>query len=177
MVQGNRAVAQARGVLEQGDLQGAERAFRHALELTPRSHEAAVFLAGLLLERDEADEALQVLDRAVLGGASPEEWILRAEALRQLGELPEATAVLERAVATLPRLVRAHFLLGEIHDEMGDMEAARQAYRRVVDRAAGFPAATSWAELAQGRLALMEAWDGKDPTAAPAPHRRPDGES
>jgi Flp pilus assembly protein TadD len=177
MVQGNRAVLHARRVLEHGDLEGAERAFRAALELTPRSHEAAVFLAGLLLERGEADEALAMVDRAVLGGASPEEWLLRADALRRRREHQEAVDVLERAVATLPNLVRAHFLLGEIHDEMGDLEAARLAYRSVVERAGSFPAAEPWAELARGRLAVMEAWDGKDPTAAPAPHRRPDGES
>jgi tetratricopeptide (TPR) repeat protein len=175
MVQGNRAAAQARGVLEQGNLEEAERTFRDALELTPRSHEAAVFLAGLLLERGEPDEALAALDLAAQGGASPEECLLRAEALRQRGELRAAVDVLDRAVAILPHLVRAHFLLGEIHDEMGDLEAARLAYRNVVERAGRFPAAEPWAELARGRLAVIEAWDGEGLASAPAPHPAPIG--
>jgi hypothetical protein len=160
LVQGNRAAAQAREALERGDLKGAEGAFRVALELTPRSHEAAVFLAGLLLERGEPGEALVALDLAAQGGASPEEWLLRADALRQRGELPAALDVLDRAVAILPNLVRAHFLRGEVLDELGDLEAARLAYRNVVERAGRFPAAEPWAELARGRLAVIEAWDG-----------------
>lgn len=58
--------------------------------------------------------------------------VKEGERLLQEGELAEAKAAFERAVADSPNDARAHFDLGLAHDMLGEGDAAAEAYRKAL---------------------------------------------
>lgn len=134
----------------QNDVENAERYARYALdtlELTEHvrySGLAHQVLAHIKLDRGEAGEALELLERGLPlvreGGNAYEEALFaveRARALVQLGQDEDARDLAAAAAEALAEgspvdAGRAHLLLGEIHERLGDAEQAIDAYSRAL---------------------------------------------
>lgn len=105
MLQAESRHVESAGVrlLEQGDRSGAEQRFRRALQLDPRSHSAAWFLAAAVAAAPDADfaEVDRLLERAIAGRREQGldcSWqvLLRVQTLQRLGR-SEAAAQLGRS--------------------------------------------------------------------------------
>lgn len=131
----------------QNDVENAERYARYALdtlELTEHARYAGLahqVLAHIKLDRGEAGEALELLERGLplvrKGGNAYEEALFaveRARALAQLGLYEDARELAAGGAAALADgspvdAGRAHMLLGEIHERLDEPEEAAEAYR------------------------------------------------
>jgi len=103
----------------------AEDAARQAVELAPGNIAPATTLANLLLTRGEFDDARQLLE-PFAGPDAPAHVLtaLGAVAFRQ-GQIQDARALLERAVAMHPWAVLAWQWLARVLDVQGDPAGAR----------------------------------------------------
>lgn len=98
-------------------------------------------LAGLYAVRGRAralrgDFAAALADceqAAALDDKDPYVYLNRAEVWRAQGRPQEALADIRRATAADDKTVAAWKMAGDIHDELGDKEAARENYRRYVE--------------------------------------------
>jgi tetratricopeptide (TPR) repeat protein len=91
--------------------------------------------ARVAIREERAEDALEVLKEFAGRGETADTELLRAIAQRQLGNLSEAAAAAERAVALAPpRDTTAVRLLAAIHDDAGDSEAALRALEQVAAR-------------------------------------------
>jgi tetratricopeptide (TPR) repeat protein len=136
----------------------AERAFREAIRLDPRSITAYVEL-GMLLENMNQLDALDALVVAAEenGVTGPELDFLRASTLRRQGRFAEALAFADAAPPTVSPVRRAH-LLAELNDRLGRPAAAFDAYREMNAAAlATRPplAGTTYREMIQTSAALL----------------------
>ncbi len=135
-------VARGEALLAQGDAEGAEAAFRAAVEETPGDGRAHLDL-GLALEMQERWADAEAAYRAAVE-ADPE----LPEALNNLGVLlrdqdrpDEAVTFLRRAIDVRPGFASAYLNLGLALEEQGDAEGAEAAYRRVIELAPREPTA------------------------------------
>ncbi len=88
-------------VLE-GDLAGAESAFKAALSLSPGFPPAHVELGILHALADQTEACVEVLASIVDRVNDPRTWFVYAESLRRLGRAEESALYLERAKAVEP---------------------------------------------------------------------------
>jgi tetratricopeptide (TPR) repeat protein len=111
-----------------------------ALALDPRCgvayHERGATLA--ILHRHE--EALRDLDRAIRFAPTSAAYSDRGSVLKRLSRLEEARLDLEQAVQLDPGLAPAHFNLGVLETDRGDLRAAVPHFRSAARL--GFPQAT-----------------------------------
>ncbi len=115
---------------EKGDPKGAEQALRAALQADPQMA-AAAYNLGVLLAPNRLTEALPWLEKASkLRQDQPKYAYTLAYYQRQKGESQAANQGLRRLLAAQPAFAGAYFLLGEIYQEQGKAEAARQVYRQ-----------------------------------------------
>lgn len=59
----------------------------------------------------------------------PDSLLRRARRFREFGQLTAATDVLAKAVKLNPSFVKAWFLLGEVYEELGNLDKARACYK------------------------------------------------
>ena len=91
-----------------GNLDSAERKFRHALRHDPDSSVLHFFLAEIFYNRGLGEEALRFLRRSIdLNPANPDAHYLAGFILGDLGRVDEAREANRRAVALNPSLTRA----------------------------------------------------------------------
>ncbi len=158
----NRQAYQAHAAFIYNRDADAERIFRNILSLDPTHHESSVVLSWYLLEQDHPLEALDLLDRTEHYAVSAEAWLVRGIALRDAGRPKAAVSVLENAVAAIPDLMRAHILLGDIYDELGDAQRAMEAYRLVLESPQNSPEALAWKVRVQKKLSWLDSWEELD---------------
>ena len=119
------------GLLLQGDLRGAERAFREVRAVAPEWGEGPFNVARVHLEEGEVELALPLLDEAMRLGIPPARTgYFRGVALRALGRYDEALAAFEEARAVFPRdrvvlneIGRLHFLERRYDEAVSTLEA------------------------------------------------------
>ncbi len=146
-----------------------------ALSLAP-TVEARITLAGLLVDLDQADRAVELL------GAGVASTPLAAELHRQLaaaaradGDAGLASAAARRAVLLQPSDASATAQVAELADNRADLEAAARWTRRALASHPGHLAATQLAvQVARRRKSPAEALDRADAWLAveAAPARR-----
>ena len=148
---------------------GATQKFREVIELGgEREAEARFWLARALIANERYDTADEVLAAGLGRDDAPDPWtaqmrMARGELLaRQEQWTPAEQALSQGLEGDLPdRLAaRGAFLLGQVRQTLGDVEGARDAYRRVLNYdpryALEFAARLSAVEL-QGRHGDSEA--------------------
>lgn len=118
-----------------GDLAGAREAFESVLRLLPRSGSALRGLAAICVAQEEWDRAqalrTQLLD---LGEVCPELTFNLALWHHDRGRVEEALRLYRAAVEEKPGFPEALLNLGCLLDDMGDTEAAAEAWRQVAER-------------------------------------------
>ncbi|HWB74139.1 MAG TPA: serine/threonine-protein kinase, partial [Nannocystaceae bacterium] len=164
----------ARAQWKLGDANEALADYRRALELTrgvlgpshPRTATALGNLAApLLADEERADEAIPLLEQAILIRAqagrsedlqTAQHWISLATALRLRGDLERAAEAGDRALVITrallgpsdARIALALRALGDVYLDAGDAARATERYREAVtqyDEAGGDPADLGWA--------------------------------
>jgi tetratricopeptide (TPR) repeat protein len=107
-----------------GRKEEAEQAYRRALALRPTYVIAKLNLANLLLDRDRAEDAVQLLQQVVLAAASAEAFYNLANCQWRLGQTEAALAAYGNALALRPRYAPALSNLGALHLSQGNAEQA-----------------------------------------------------
>ncbi len=112
-------IATARGdaALDAGDTEAAAQIYRSVLSEDPSHQDAGLSLAGLLLEEDDRDGALEVLDRL-----APTEAVKQLQAYARLGsEVGDLSSLEAAAESGGPE---ARLALGRAQAAAGDSETA-----------------------------------------------------
>ncbi|MGE3775951.1 MAG: tetratricopeptide repeat protein [Pirellulaceae bacterium] len=120
-------------LLESGDIEGAERAFRQAVEIDPNCVEARTDLGLLLATCGKVAEAVEEFRRSTAAAPdAPSGHCFLGMALLQLGRVDEAVVSLERAVRLDPALSDAHFHLGNALKTLKRLDEAVQSYENAL---------------------------------------------
>jgi hypothetical protein len=124
-----RHIQIANQLMDRADLGGAQRAIDSAAKL---HDDAAVQLARvrLLILSDKPADALAILDATPADGVPP--WtlaILHGRAHVALKQWDQAKAALADALHLNPNPAEAHYLLGLVHQNKQDWQAAADAFR------------------------------------------------
>jgi len=117
-----------------GDWENAEKMYRRALKLNPRSAEAHTELGLLLVGKKQQEEGVQHLRKSLeLDPNSADAHVNLASALAGEGKLEEAIAHCERALQLKPASADAHYNLGYALTARRQFEAALVHYRKAVE--------------------------------------------
>ncbi|AFV76159.1 tetratricopeptide repeat protein [Thermus oshimai] len=113
-----------------GRLDEALEQYAKALEQNPKDSDLRVRYASALLLKNQAAEAVRVLEEGHrLKPLDAEGWYTLGRAYLLLGRKKEAGVALENAVALAPlRFPTAYAYLGQIYLELGDAQKARSRY-------------------------------------------------
>jgi tetratricopeptide (TPR) repeat protein len=121
--------------LEESDPDGAEMAYRQAVELDPTFGPAYINLGASLCLSNRIADALALYDEAIANGVSDATLFFnRGVALEDAGREGEAIACYEAALAIDPDLADAHFNCARLLQRRGDEQGAIRhlsAYRRL----------------------------------------------
>lgn len=121
--------------LEAEDAEGAQAAYRMAIDLDPSFADAYLNLGAMLCDAQRWDAALSLYDRAIV--VCPSSALIRfnrAVALEDLGRLEEAVASYELSLTLDPSLADAHFNVARLKERLGDAKSALRhfnAYRKL----------------------------------------------
>lgn len=146
--------------LQRGDLQAAEAAFAGAAELASTMADAWFNLGWVQRARRRFEEALTSYERALAAGVSgPEEAHVNRAAIfaEHLFRTEAAIAEYEQALALHPGFPPALLGLAQLHEDDGQIELAREAYRELLARVPGDGRALA-------RLAMLDLQD-REPEA------------
>ncbi len=109
----------------------AERVLRRLGRLDRRSPLPRFYLARLLDKAGRLREAIREYDRVIVrDGAFPPTYVLKAECLRKLGDLPEAMVTLRWYLRLEPKDARGWLNLGDMHAQLHDDARALNAYQQ-----------------------------------------------
>jgi tetratricopeptide (TPR) repeat protein len=114
----------------------AEQRYKEALEAWPKSIEARLGLGELLLSQDRLDDAETNFKAALeLTPTSLDAMLgLDATAIKRGGEgLAKADMDVRRIISNNPKLARAHYLLGLIHQQQSEHADAAACFRRAFE--------------------------------------------
>ncbi|MEE9391594.1 MAG: tetratricopeptide repeat protein [Planctomycetota bacterium] len=118
-----------------GDLEAADNYYQKSIALYPTA-EAFTFYGWCRSFRQEWDEAIALCERAIeLDEDYGNPYNDIGAYLIQKGELEEAIPWLESALRS-PRYACpffAYYNLGQIHEELGDLEASEEFYRMALE--------------------------------------------
>ncbi len=155
-----RAIREARGQTLNLDIfpfrSEDARTLKAALDLEPGDANAAVLLGDLLYSRDRREEAIRTWRQAV--ASDPGNFFALRDlgmALLIRGEREEGLSLLTRASEARPDHVATTFLVAGINARLGNAAAAREAFRRALDKNPGN-------DVIIERLASVEAQLGND---------------
>lgn len=120
-----------------GNRDAAREAYGRALTEDLAFYPAHVRLGLLALAAGDTATAVGELDLAAqAAGADPSVHYTYGAMLAQLGRLDDAAAQLARASELAPYFADPYFAMGVVRDGQGNLDAAREAYQRFLDRAA-----------------------------------------
>ncbi len=134
----SRHRAAARLLREKGLLESAEKELIEARELDPTNSDILLDLADLSLAMGTDERALE-LARSILETQPEHRRAMQVAgvALYKLGELVRAEEMLEGSIVLHPEPARAHYYLGRIYEDRGDVAEAMEHYREALRHALG----------------------------------------
>lgn len=139
----------------EGDSRQAERHFEKAVELWPYHAASLHRLAIIRLERDQLAEAKQLINRALKSEPAELSRVVRGIIFRREGNYAAALEELKGIVSREPQLVSAHFELGLVYKEQGDVQSAINCFDRALQLAPKYRAARDQQAEAQRLLVQM----------------------
>lgn len=119
--------------VDAGKTEEAEQQLRAALDEHPEAVEAAVSLAGLLIDNVRFGEAVTLLHKTIGLRDVAALHVLQGLALHGQGKGDEAIAALERGVARDPADVDARLFLGILYHQRNRLDEAEAEYLAVLD--------------------------------------------
>lgn len=122
-------------LMAQGDAQQAEQIYRQLIELRTVAW-ARLGLAKALYHQDRLDEAENILTELVEENSKymdAYDWLAKTH--EKIGQISQAQAVLEGAVAISPHAVRRLRKLGDVALAAGDVGIAERSFQQVVSKA------------------------------------------
>ena len=131
-----------------GDLHGAERCYRQAVEMDADSLEAHYLLGAVSHALDRPDAAVAGLSRAVqLRPEFAEAHHHLGVVLTQLGQIGRSHCLLSACIELKPDEAGAHLNLGAVLAQRGELDEAIACYRRAIEPSIpNFPRPiTTWA--------------------------------
>ncbi len=116
------------------DLEGAQEAFRKALEIAPDNARFLANLGVLLLRRGETESAIQLFAESAALDPFHACRVLASTGFvwEMLGEIEKARASYSAAVEVEPDNVYALYLLGRFQRRMGESDEAEKTLKRVL---------------------------------------------
>ncbi|MCS6860725.1 MAG: tetratricopeptide repeat protein, partial [Abditibacteriales bacterium] len=122
------------GLLVQGDLPRAARAFRRAMELSPSDVPSRIGLGRVyLVEGDLLAARAQFMDALRLAPRSPQAQAFLGTTLRKMGQYDAALKVLQPVAERFPRDKLLHFDIGMCYFLSGRYAEASRAFLRMLD--------------------------------------------
>jgi tetratricopeptide (TPR) repeat protein len=113
--------------------QDGESLARHALAVTANNHVVANILGTALVNKGDADGAIESYRQAVTFNPNfPEAWNNLGNALAGKGQLPDAIAAYREAIRINPRYAEATYNLGNALLGSGQLEAALASYQQTL---------------------------------------------
>ena len=129
----NDSLQRAIQLHQAGQLAEAEEEYRRVLASEPQNPDATHFLGALLDAQGKRQEALALLQRAVmLRPDAPHYYTNLADALRRSGQLDAALAAGKRALALGANPAIAHYRIGLIQAAAGDIAYAVGSQQRAL---------------------------------------------
>lgn len=120
-------------LMEKGDFDGALRDVKQLVREEPDDLDALLTLGNvnaLLGHHEEAQASFaQALSREPL---CVEARLFLGMAALQRAKYPEARAEFGKALFLEPTLALGHYLIAQVHERLGDREAARRGYRNAI---------------------------------------------
>jgi len=117
-----------------GQLAGAERCYRQALELDAQHEQAAFLVAAIAIETERAPEAVAILSRLIEQHPANANYFSNlGEAYRRLADYERAASALVRAVTLKPDLVPGHYNLGLVAQQLGERALAIRSFERAAE--------------------------------------------
>ena len=132
----------ARGLVDDGDVEGAAQVLARYLEATPDDAPAHFQLAHLVLELGDAQRAVQAFERAL--ELAPDNAVVHNDlgtALEEVGREPEAAEAYRRAAGSHPPFPPAQHNLALILGRRGEWHEAARHLRAALEQTPGFRAA------------------------------------
>lgn len=122
----------ARALSELGDPEAAMAALAAAVEAHPGRRDVRLAYARALVEIEDFDRVRPEFDRLLALAPDDAELLLTTALLSlEAGRFELAQEYLERLLAGGQRTHDANYYLGRLHEQAGDLEAARRHYRAV----------------------------------------------
>lgn len=126
-------LSSAVALMEKGDFDGALRDVKKLVQDEPDDLDSLLTLGNvhaLLAHHDEAQAAFaQALSREPL---CVEARLFLGMAALQRGRYPDARAEFGKALFLEPTLALGHYLIAQVHERLGDRDAARRGYRNAI---------------------------------------------
>lgn len=119
--------------MEERDLWSASRAYQNGLSACPACTTLRKKYANVLFLSGQWEDALLELRAAQRGSGDVALRILEGEILTRLNRLDEAVKIYQRISATFPKMVSAHFILGQIFMLQGKRDQAVLEFTRVLE--------------------------------------------
>lgn len=116
-----------------GDLKQAESAYREIIDREPENADALHLLGVVLHQRDQNDEAVELIQRAI--AIKPDNASFHTNlgaAFRAADKTDQARAAYQRALKLDPRNAKAHNNLGNLLKELDEPLPAIQHYRQAI---------------------------------------------
>lgn len=122
-------------MVSQNDFENAETCFSHALHLSPDNVNLHVFLTDTLFAQNKFDQGIQHLRKAVsLDRSYATFWEHIGDNLLQSGQTNDAILAYEQCYIALPEKHDLLLKIGKCHQSVGNLTAAREAYRQLKNR-------------------------------------------
>jgi tetratricopeptide (TPR) repeat protein len=137
--------------LHRGNFEDAVDILEKAVDYGDRDHETHAALAYSHYRMGHYRRAADIYKRAVEVALNPKPWYMlnRGLALEKIGEMQEAAYAYAEAIKIDPTFGRAHYALGLVRIQRGDIKTGLKSLKRAIYNDPGF---------ADGHKALAVAW-------------------
>jgi tetratricopeptide (TPR) repeat protein len=111
----------------------AEKLWQKCVELAPNNEQYRVNLAAIAMDRGNSELAVQTLEAAESGSASPDVSHHLGVALTNLGRCEEAEGVIQKALAAYPQSPSHWVVLGQAQLKLGKAADAEASLQKAID--------------------------------------------